>query len=109
VRRAVAGVVVAIALALVWTSSASCSSSSRVRAIICKTFGRYCGQALRVAWCESRYRVGAVNGQYRGLFQMGRRERARYGNGFGPWNETRAAFRYFVASGRDWSPWECRP
>lgn len=78
--------------------------------VICEVFGdRYCGQALRVAWCESRLTTTARNGQYLGLFQMGARERRRYGHGPSAQAQTLAAHRYFVASGRDWSPWSCRP
>jgi hypothetical protein len=79
-----------------------------VRAI-CATFRGYCGQALRVAWCESRWKVWARNGQYLGLFQMGAWERAHYGHGWNAWAQSRAAFRYFAATGRSWRPWACRP
>lgn len=81
----------------------------RAKAVICKVFGSYCGQALTVTWCESRYRVWAKNGQYLGLFQMGRSERKTYGHGPGSWAQARAAWKYFVATGKDWSPWECKP
>lgn len=81
----------------------------RAKPIICKVFGPYCKQALRVSWCESRHYKWAVNGQYRGIWQMGEWERKTYGHGPGAWAQTRAAWRYFVASGRDWSPWECKP
>lgn len=78
--------------------------------VICEVFeDRYCGQALRVAWCESRLNTEARNGQYRGLFQMGAWERRRYGHGSTAREQARAARRYFIASGRDWSPWECKP
>jgi hypothetical protein len=78
--------------------------------VICEVFGdRYCGQALRVAWCESRLDTRAANGQYRGLFQMGERERRRYGHGSTPRAQAQAARRYFLATGRTWRPWECRP
>lgn len=43
------------------------------------------------------------------MFQMGTRERRRYGHGPDPWSQARAAFRYYVESGRDWSPWSCKP
>jgi hypothetical protein len=77
---------------------------------ICAVFGkRYCLQALEVAWCESRFRTSARNGEYRGLFQLGAWERRRYGEGSDPWSQARAARSYFVASGRDWSPWSCGP
>ena len=78
--------------------------------VICEVFGdRYCGPALRVAWCESRFDTRATNGQYRGLFQMGRWERRTFGHGSTARAQARAAHRYFVKSGRDWSPWECKP
>lgn len=79
------------------------------RRAIQMVFGVYAGQALRVAWCESRLSTGATNGQYVGLFQMGSRERATYGDGGSALEQARAAYRYFVSSGRDWSPWSCRP
>jgi len=80
-----------------------------VRTIICQVFGPYCSQALRVAWCESRYSTWASNGQYLGLFQMGSYARARYGHGADAWTQARAARAYFIDSGRNWSPWSCKP
>ena len=82
---------------------------AKAKVAICKTFGRYCQQALRVSWCESRWYVHATNGQYLGLFQMGSYARSAFGHGPGAWAQARAAYRYFVASGRDWSPWACKP
>lgn len=79
------------------------------KSIICKVFGPYCQEALRVSWCESRWYIWAQNGQYLGLFQMGTYARSKYGHGSGAWKQTRAAFRYFVDSGKDWSPWSCQP
>jgi hypothetical protein len=76
---------------------------------ICHVFGSYCSQALRVAWCESGYSVDAQNGQYLGLFQMGTNERRIFGHGADALVQARAAYRYFVHSGRDWSPWSCKP
>lgn len=76
---------------------------------ICKVFGDYCRQALRVSWCESRWYRQARNGQYLGLFQMGSWERATYGHGKDALTQAQAAFRYFVVSGKDWSPWTCKP
>jgi hypothetical protein len=67
-------------------------------------------QALNVAWCESRGRASARNGQYKGHFQMGRREWATFGRGGNPFNASHnaaAAYRYYKVSG--WRPWECRP
>ena len=80
------------------------------KAAICDVFGRrYCGQAISVSWCESRHRTTAQNGQYLGLFQMGWYERQLYGHGSSPRQQALAAHRYFVVSGRDWSPWSCKP
>ena len=76
---------------------------------ICHVFGSYCKQALQVARCESGYRTTAQNGQYRGLFQMGSSERQLFGHGGSALQQARAAYRYFVRSGRDWSPWSCKP
>jgi hypothetical protein len=79
------------------------------RDAICKVFGAYCGQAIRVSRCESGFRTTAQNGQYLGLFQMGSSERQLFGHGESSLEQAKAAHRYFVASGRDWSPWSCKP
>lgn len=68
-------------------------------------------QAARVARCEASARYWpkrpheAVNGQYKGMFQMGARERAIFGHGPGIWHQAKAAHRYFKVSW--WYPWEC--
>lgn len=80
-----------------------------VKKEICLVFKSRCGEALRVSHCESRFDTNAENGQYLGLFQMGRHERATYGHGSTPRAQALAAHRYFVASGSDWSPWTCKP
>lgn len=82
---------------------------SSPRAAICSVFGRYCGEALQVARCESGLTTTARNGQYLGLFQMGSSERRLFGHGSTAIAQVRAAHRYFVVSGRDWSPWSCKP
>lgn len=76
---------------------------------ICHVFGEYCSEALSVSWCESRYHVTAENGQYLGLFQMGAYARSLYGHSSTALGQAHSALLYFVASGRDWSPWSCRP
>ena len=78
---------------------------------ICRVFGRYCGQALAVTRCESGHSrtPRAANGQYLGMFQMGESERRIFGHGPTPIEQARAAWRYFVRSGKDWSPWSCKP
>lgn len=76
---------------------------------ICHVFGSYCRQALQVARCESGVQTSAQNGQYLGLFQMGSSERRIFGHGESAVEQAQAAYRYFVRSGRDWSPWSCKP
>jgi hypothetical protein len=78
------------------------------RQAICVVFGRYCAEAVNVAWCESRLDTTARNGQYLGIFQMGSSERRIFGHGATAHAQAVAAHRYFVVSGRDWSPWGCR-
>ena len=78
-------------------------------AAICYIFGSYCSQALRVADCESGLSRNAHNGQYLGLFQMGNFARSTYGHSDTFLGQAIAAHKYFVASGRDWSPWSCKP
>ena len=67
-------------------------------------------EALDVGWCESRGKPSARNGQYRGLFQIGRKEWARFGDGdpYDPTDNSRAALRYYRAVG-SWSRWQCQP
>lgn len=78
------------------------------RAAICRVFASHCQDALAVAWCESRLQTTAQNGQYLGLFQMGSQARSLFGHGASAHDQATAARRYFVRSGRDWSPWSCR-
>lgn len=78
------------------------------RVAIRAVFGPYAEQAIGVAWCESRLTTTAQNGQYLGLFQMGANERRLFGHGSSAHEQALAAHRYFVDSGRDWSPWSCR-
>jgi hypothetical protein len=79
------------------------------KAAICGVFGGDCKEAVAVAWCESRLRTTAHNGEYLGLFQMGSFAREVYGHGPTARAQAVAAHRYFVSSGRDWSPWSCKP
>jgi hypothetical protein len=78
------------------------------KAAICSVFGSDCREAVAVARCESRLRTTAQNGQYLGLFQMGSYERQLFGHGSSARDQAIAARRYFLRSGRDWSPWSCR-
>ena len=111
-RAILAALLAAILIFPATTSAGRVENEQRkAKAIICAVFGPYCAQALAVSWCESKWYRWAGYGkhQYLGLFQMGSSERARYGHGPGAWAQSRAAWRYFVASGRDWSPWSCKP
>jgi hypothetical protein len=79
------------------------------RRAICDVFDQYCKQAVAVAWCESRLQTTARNGEYLGLFQMGSSARRLYGHDSTAYGQAVAAHKYFVSSGRDWSPWSCKP
>jgi len=70
----------------------------------------YGRQAYRVAGCETgnTYDIWASNGQYKGLWQMGSSERRIFGHGWNAWDQAKAAHKYWVRSGKDWSPWSCR-
>jgi len=94
---------------VIFVARSTAAVGSGAERVICGVFGPYCSQALRVAWCESRFRTTAANGQYLGLFQMGATARARYGHGPDPWTQAEAAFRYFADSGFSWGPWSCKP
>jgi hypothetical protein len=78
------------------------------RKAICAVFADECRSAIAFAWCESHLQTTAQNGQYLGLFQMGSYERQLFGHGPTAHAQAVAAHRYFVRSGRDWSPWSCR-
>ena len=93
------------------TAKAAPSKETQIKQAIHHVFGPYGDEAVRVAWCESRFSIWARNGQYAGLFQMGASERAHYVRAryWGWWEQIRSAHRYFIASGRDWSPWSCKP
>jgi hypothetical protein len=84
-------------------------AATKPSSVICRIFGSYCKEALAVSRCESGHRTDAQNGQYLGLFQMGSNERRLFGHGSSAVEQAKAAHRYFVASGRDWSPWSCKP
>jgi len=84
---------------------------AKVCAIIIGIFGAHGHDAVSVASCESRLTTTATNGQYTGLFQMGAYERRHYARGHYSTarEQALAAWRYFKATGSDWSPWTCRP
>jgi hypothetical protein len=81
----------------------------RPESVVCRIFRGHCKQALQVARCESGFSTTATNGQFLGLFQLGSSERRLFGHGTSAKAQAKAAYRYFVTSGRDWSPWSCKP
>lgn len=101
-------VMILLSIALVVLVLAKTGNAS-TKSTICQVFKSHCREAIAVAKCESNLKTWAVNGQYLGLFQMGYWERRTYGHGSTAMAQARAAHRYFVASGRDWSPWSCKP
>jgi len=109
--RWIVAIVLTLALAVAAAAQAQSNGyKQRNAAIIRAVFGSYGDQAVRVASCESGLSVYARNGQYLGLFQMGSYARQLYGHhANSPWLQARYAFNYFVASGKDWSPWSCKP
>jgi Lysozyme like domain len=94
---------------LIRKREAAQTAASSPRGAICRVFGEHCEEAVAVAWCESRLEPDAQNGQYLGLFQMGSQERRLFGHGKTARKQAVAAHTYFVHSGRDWSPWSCKP
>lgn len=77
-------------------------------AVRCVFPARAQAKALRVMWCESKNNPRAKNGQYRGLFQMGSRERATYAyTGYStPLQQVQAAHNLWTWRG--WQPWSCQ-
>lgn len=106
-RSALAALAVAV---FAFPTSAQANYAQSVKAIRA-VFGSYSDQAIRVVRCETggTFSTTAQNGQYRGLFQMGSWERRTYGHSSTAIGQAKAAWRYFVASGKDWSPWQCKP
>lgn len=103
-----------------------CAETRDSRSIICRRHHTYhaalavwCGNAYRPCWkgvkmfsvasCETgrTFDYWARNGQYRGLWQMGSRERAICGETWGkdPWTQARAAACWLRATSL--ASWEC--
>lgn len=64
-------------------------------------------QAAIVSWGEGTWHWWASNGQYKGTFQMGSRERRLYGHSDTLAGQAYHASRYWRTHG--WGPWECKP
>jgi hypothetical protein len=102
----------ASALIAVTPAVSSPSNYQQAKKAIYEVFGPYAVQAIRVAGCETggTYNLNAQNGQYLGIFQMGDYARSRYGHSSTSYLiQAVDAYEYFVASGRNWSPWSCKP
>jgi len=97
-------------LAAFWVERSDASTDAATRAI-CATFKSHCDEALRVSWCESRWRTSATNGEHWGLFQVSKQWRRDVkGFAWDPWAQARHAYRVFVRVGYRWGPtWDCRP
>ena len=69
-------------------------------------------QAMNIARCESGLNAYAVNGQYRGLFQLGSNYdhtiRFYGGDVWNPWTSSKVARDSRIQRG-NWSAFECRP
>jgi hypothetical protein len=72
-------------------------------------FGPHWKEAAIVSWGEGSWHWNAENGQYLGTFQMGTRERGLYGHSNTLVGQVAAAAKYWRKSGKDWSPWDCKP
>ena len=106
--RLIVGMIIAACLFAVPAQASPQDSPNYNAKVIRQVFGSHGSEAVRVSWCESRLHIWARNGQYLGLFQMGRFALARYGHGWNAWAQARAAYRYFRDAG-GWSPWSCQP
>ena len=65
-------------------------------------------KALDVAYCESGANLwpyARSSGGHLGMFQFGLYARSAFGFSWSPWEQSRAAYRYWRVSG--WSPWQC--
>lgn len=111
IRLSTALAILLFVVALAWLTGPEAHAASTYQrrvAVVKKVWGeRYYREALRVAVCESGLNPRARNGQFLGAWQMGRRERSRFGHGPGVSHQARAAYRYWRLAG--WKPWECQP
>lgn len=103
-RRALAG------LLLVGTLSA-CSVEDMIRLAFEEHGPAVQDEAVEVARCESGLNPEATNGQYRGLFQLGRYHYWRLDEHGWSWSDplhnAQAASDLYGEQG--WGPWSCRP
>lgn len=81
---------------------------SSVETIRCVFPPKHRKRAIRIMMCESGGSVTARNGEYYGLFQLGKRERETYaGRGYRTgFQQVHAAYNLW--SYRGWQPWSCK-
>lgn len=90
-------------------------TQAKVVRIIREVFPKRHAQAVRVGTCESHLWPWAVNGQYKGVFQLSYSWRSyfrRYGIRTGPRHvrgQIIAAHLIFAGSHYTWARWECKP
>ena len=112
-RKLITAVVVTVAL--VHVANAQATTPTQVKHLIRQVFPHRYQQAWSVAWCESRFRERATNGEYRGVFQLSLSWRLYFRRLHHQWHDVgytasenvRAAHAIYRAQG--WSPWQCRP
>jgi hypothetical protein len=83
------------------------AAPASIPGIIGRVFGANASEARAIAYRESHYETTAVNGQYRGIFQMGSRERTTYATiGYATaYEQVVAAHNMFRVRG--FEPWTC--
>jgi len=91
-----------------WTVRSAC------KIMVAWPFNSSDQEAVTVAWCEGTFNPRARNGEYRGTFQMGDGERARWGHGPTIEAQAIAASGYYeydrdVTGGGGFGPWSCKP
>jgi hypothetical protein len=93
------------------SATASSEPPASIKQAICAAFGPRCGEAVRVAGCETggTFDIHAQNGRYWGLYQVSEHWRRTVpGFAWNAWAQARHAHRVFVKVGRKWSPhWSC--
>ena len=86
------------------------ADTDEIKDMICQ-YDWDCGQALRVAHCESTMNPRAYNAGNRGLFQINEIHRAKVGGDLDSLYDPEVNIRtaYTIWSAQGWGPWACRP
>lgn len=116
-RRAIALIVIVVALALPTVPVEAADKTQKVKSEIRRVFGKHASKALRVAYCESRYNPRAVSRTLDvGVFQINWRWHRRPGESFASFKRrmfdinanVRKAHR-LSRGGTSWKAWVCQP